>query len=77
MRAHDELGDHALHESRRLLGTCFCDTQETLAEGGLGCYPSQAATRGYGFGKGVQAEDAAFVIDTEVGGDEGVQEIIA
>ena len=63
-----------MHEAGGLLGRRFSDALDALAEGGLGRYPAEAAARGDGFREGVEADDAAFCVNGEVGGDEGVEE---
>ncbi len=59
------------------MGGGFGDAEEAFAEVRLGGYPAEAAARGDGFGEGVEADDAALVVDGEVGGDEGVEEFVA
>ena len=73
----DQLRDHRLYETGRLLGTAFRNAEKALAEGGLRGYPPQAAARGDGFGEGVQTDDTALDIDGEVRGHEGVKEGVA
>ena len=77
VRSYDKLGDHGLDESAWLLGRRFGDAKEVFAEFGLGCYPAETAARGDGFGESVKADDATLVVDGEVGGNEGVQEVVA
>ncbi len=77
VRSHNKLGDHGLDKSAWLLGRCFRDAKDALAEVGLGCYPAETAAWGDGFGESVEADDATLVVDGEIGGNEGVQKGVA
>ncbi len=74
LRADDELGDEGLDEAGWLLGGRLGDAEDAFDQGGLGGDPAETAARGDGFGKGVEADDAALGVDGEVGGHERVEE---
>ena len=73
----EELGDHALHESGRLLGGCFSDAKDTFHKLRLGGDPAKSAARRDGFGESVKADDAAFGVDVDGAGHERVEEGVA
>ena len=69
--------DHGLDEARRLLRGGFGDAEDLLDELGLGGHPAETAARSHGLGEGVEADDAALVVDGEEGRDQGVEEGVA
>lgn len=56
------------------MGRGFGDAEEPLAEVGLSRDPAEAAARSDSFRESVKADNAALIVDGEIGGDERVEE---
>lgn len=77
LRPNDQLADHGLHETGRLLSRAFGYTQEALNECGLCCDPAQATSWGNGLAECIEADYTALVVDRQVRRHKRVKEVEA